>query len=91
MAMGSQTQRVDAETPETVEGDVALLELSADDARALAQADAMGDISLVLRGVEAEAAGLRAPSARRGAGMGDSSDSGVVRVHAYGTLSDGGR
>lgn len=92
LALGDATQRVDAaEGPETVEGDVAVLELSADDARALAQADAMGDISLALRGVEAEPAGLRAPSARRGAGLGEGTDTGVVRVHAYGSLTEGGR
>lgn len=75
------------EGPEQIAADVAVLELSAEDARALAMADAMGGISLALRGVEAEPPGYRAPSAAR-AGMSQQGES--VRIHAFGSVSGGG-
>ncbi|MGE0595005.1 MAG: Flp pilus assembly protein CpaB [Hyphomonadaceae bacterium] len=64
---------------------VAVLELSAPDARTLALADAMGDITLALRGVEMEMVGQRQPAAQRGL----SQSVGPIRVHAFGTVSGG--
>lgn len=81
-----QTQESGQE-PERVEAHVAVLELSARDAESLAQADELGTISLSLRGVESEPPGMRAPSASRGA---PSQRSGSVRIHAYGSVSEGG-
>lgn len=90
LAIGEAVQPAESEEgPERVPGDVAVLELSARDAEILAQADAMGTMTLALRGVENEPPGLRAPSAARsGAPSGQSS--GTVRVHAYGVVSEGG-
>jgi pilus assembly protein CpaB len=76
------------EGPERIEANVAVLELSAADARVLAQAEAMGDVSLSLRGVESETADMNAPSAQRGRGALDQAQD-VVRVHSFGTVSDG--
>ena len=64
-----------------------MLEMSAEDARVLALADQMGDISLALRGVQVETVGMSGN--RRNNGVGQSS--GAVRVHAFGTVSGGGR
>jgi pilus assembly protein CpaB len=76
------------DAPERIEAGVAVLELSAADARILAAAEAMGDVTLSLRGVEAEAADVNAPSAQRGRdGLDQAQD--VVRVHSFGTVSDG--
>ena len=63
---------------------VAVLEMGAEDARVLAEADGRGDISLALRGVEMETVGARRPQTRASAG------SGAVRVHAFGNLVGGG-
>lgn len=65
---------------------VAVLELSAGDARALAEADGQGDLSLALRGVEAQTVGMHAPRAQRGL----SGAPGAVRVHAFGAVTGGG-
>ena len=73
--------------PERIEANIAVLELSAADARALALADALGDLSLTLRGVETEAAGMRAPSAQ--SGLGGTGQQGGVRVHAFGAVVNG--
>lgn len=59
--------------------------MSAEDARVLALADQMGDISLALRGVQVETVGMSGN--RRNNGVGQSS--GAVRVHAFGTVSGG--
>jgi pilus assembly protein CpaB len=67
---------------------VAVLEVTAGEARALAQADGMGDISLALRGVEIETVGMGGARARGGANAGASS--GSVRVHAFGNVKGGG-
>ncbi|MGE0830975.1 MAG: Flp pilus assembly protein CpaB [Hyphomonadaceae bacterium] len=76
------------EAPERMQGDVAVLELSQTDSRLLAQAQARGDVSLALRGVEIEPPGLRVESsAPRGRAQ---DQGGGVRVHAYGSLSTGG-
>lgn len=90
MALGELTQAAAAtsDPPAPHFNKTAVLELSADDARALEMAEAMGSLSLALRGVEAEAAGLRAPSARRGSAI--DYDSNNVRIHAFGRVRSGG-
>lgn len=89
LAIGDHTQtQTTGDKPETIAADVAVLELTAEDARALALANELGDLSLALRGVQAETVGLRGTSNRRG-DVG--SRGGSVRVHAFGTVSGGGR
>ncbi len=93
MAIGEHVQtQAGGQAPERAQGDFAVLELSADDAQTIAFADALGSLSLALRGVEVEPPGLRvASAARRGAGamaqnvrqMG-----GSVRVHQYGAAAN---
>ena len=73
------------EAPTRVTASVAVLELSAGDARTLALADAMGDLSLALRGVEMEMVGQNTRPRQRGLGA-----SGAVRVHAFGSVATGG-
>lgn len=73
------------ETPVKTDAQIAVLELSPDDARILAQADGAGDISLALRSVEAETVGMRLPRAQRSTPGG-----GGVRVHAFGSVQGGG-
>ncbi|MES1198989.1 MAG: Flp pilus assembly protein CpaB [Pseudomonadota bacterium] len=91
LAIGEKVQtQSSGNAPEQAQGDTAVLELSAGDARVLAQADALGDITLALRGVEAEPPGLRAPSAARGLPSLTEHAGGGVRVHAFGVVSDGG-
>ena len=86
LALGDRTAaQTSGDAPETVEAGVAVLELSADDARLLAQADEMGTISLALRGVQAETVGMNTPSSGRQM----SQQSGAVRMHAYGTVVGG--
>lgn len=86
LALGEQTEtQTSGDGPETVQAGVAVLELSAEDARILAFADEMGTISLALRGVQAETVGLNAPSSGRQM----SQQSGGVRMHAYGVVSGG--
>jgi pilus assembly protein CpaB len=80
-----------AEPPKPTVGGVATLELSARDAEVLAMAGKMGDVSLVLRGIENEPDRMSVASAeRRGArvlrqGL---SETGQVKVHAFGSLSE---
>jgi hypothetical protein len=50
-------------------------------------ARAAGDVSLALRGVQAETVGLR--TGRNHGGMNEAA--GSVRVHAFGTVVGGGR
>jgi pilus assembly protein CpaB len=91
LALGDQTQtQASGDKPEPIQADVAVLELTADDARALALADAMGDISLALRGVQAETVSLRGETSRRLGGSGGPRGGGV-RVHAFGTVTGEGR
>lgn len=73
------------DAPTRTEATVAVLELGAEDARVLAEADGRGDISLALRGVEMETVGAHRPRAQR------TGSSGAVRMHAFGNLSVGGR
>ncbi|HVY84618.1 MAG TPA: Flp pilus assembly protein CpaB [Caulobacterales bacterium] len=91
LAIGEKVQtQTTGEAPEQAEGDTAVLELTADDARILAQADEMGDITLALRGVESEPPGLRPPSAARGIPEVSENSGGGVRIHAFGVVSNGG-
>ncbi|MET0181590.1 MAG: Flp pilus assembly protein CpaB [Caulobacterales bacterium] len=68
--------------PERITASIAVLELSQQDATLLASADRSGKISLALRPVEAETAGMRTPSAapRTQAGGG----TGGIVIHAFG-------
>jgi pilus assembly protein CpaB len=76
------------EADDPLPGDTATLELSARDAETLALANELGDVSLVLRGVENEAdQAMAASQARRGAGVLTQRDTGdEIRVHAFGTV-----
>lgn len=86
LALGDRTNaQTSGQAPEVVEAGVAVLELSAEDARILAQADEMGTISLALRGVQAETVGMNTPSSGRQM----SQQSGSVRMHAYGVMTGG--
>jgi pilus assembly protein CpaB len=89
LALGdtTQTQAEGEEGPEAIEAGVAVLELTAEDARSLALADELGTISLALRGVQVETVGMRAPTTGRTIGQ----SSGAVLLHQYGTVSGGGR
>lgn len=87
LALGETTQTQAAgEAPQVIQAGVAVLELSQEDARILAQADEMGTISLALRGVQVDTVGMQTRNGRR-PGQG----SGSVRVHAFGTVSGGSR
>lgn len=89
MALGETTQTQTAgEGPELTEANVAVLEMSAEDARVLALAGEMGNVSLALRGVQVETVGAGAP---RASGDGLGQQSGGVRIHAFGNVSGGGR
>lgn len=84
LAIGDKTATQTAgEAPEVIEAQVAVLEVSAADARALAMAVELGDVSLALRGVQAETVGMGQASG--GAGQ----SSGAVRVHAFGAVAGG--
>jgi pilus assembly protein CpaB len=86
LALGDTTQPTNgSDGPTKVVANVAVLELSADDARALAMATQLGDVSLALRGVEVETVGLNAGRSAHGV----SQQSGAVRVHAYGNVVGG--
>lgn len=87
LALNERTQtQTTGEAPEIVDASVAVLELSAEDARALTQADQLGDISLALRSVQVDTVGMETSRRNR---VGQSS--GSVRVHAFGSVSGGGR
>lgn len=84
LAIGSNTQpQTSGDSPSQTPGGFVVLELSAMDARTAMQAQQMGDVSLALRGVQVETVGMR----QQGAGA--LSQSGGVRVHAFGTVSGG--
>lgn len=87
LALGSTTQpQTDGEAPETIDAGTAVLELTAEDARLLAQANEQGSISLALRGVQVETVGMTGRS--RGRSM---MQSGSVRLHQFGVVSGGSR
>lgn len=78
------------EGPTRASYDIAVLELTAADARTLAMANELGDISLALRGVETEPPGYAAPSAARGSSVLDQNARGdSVRIHAFGAVQGG--
>jgi pilus assembly protein CpaB len=88
LALGDTTQpQTSGDHPTTVDAHVAVLELAPEDARTLALANGMGDISLALRGVQAETVGLHTS---HGAGA-PTQGSNAVKVHAFGTVTGGGR
>lgn len=87
LALGDKTQaQTTGDHPETIEANVAVLELMPEEARSLALADEMGTISLALRGVQAETVSME---------TGDRSSlghqSGSVRIHQFGSVTGGGR
>ena len=88
LALGdATTPQTSGDHPTTSDAQVAVLELTAQDARTLALADGVGDISLALRGVEAETVGLHV-----GGNAGSLTQStGAVKIHAFGTVTGGGR
>jgi len=87
LALGATTQtQVAGEAPATIDANVAVLEMTAEQARTLALANELGDVSLALRGVQVDTVGM---TNERRSGVGQSS--GAVRIHAYGTVSGGGR
>lgn len=88
LALGDTVQtQTTGDAPTRVTADVAVLELTADDATLLAQADTRGDISLSLRGVEADAADQVAESSSQRRGQ---RSRGTVLMHSFGTVSNGG-
>lgn len=87
LALGETTQTQTAgDAPQTIDAGVAVLELTAEDARRLALADSLGDITLALRGVQVDTVGIEQ---RRRNGIGQSS--GAVRIHAFGSVTGGSR
>lgn len=88
LALGDKTEtQASGEAPETTDAGVAVLEMTAEQARVLALADEMGTLSLALRGVQAETVGLRTAGETNSPQM--SQQSGGVRIHAYGTMTEG--
>jgi pilus assembly protein CpaB len=88
LALDDKVQtEVAAEGPAPIAAEVAVLELTAADARTLALARELGKVSLALRGVETEAPGYRAPSAaRRASALEQGAQAAGVRVHAFGAV-----
>lgn len=87
LAVGNVTQpQTNGEAPTQTPANVAVLELTAGDARTAMLAEEMGDVTLALRGVEAETVGMRTPGQSTGS---LSQSGGTVRVHAFGTVSGG--
>ncbi len=88
LALGDATQAQESgDEPERAEASFAVLELTPEDARTLALADDMGDITLALRGVEVETVGMRAQSS----GSRLNQQGGAVLVHAFGAVSGDSR
>lgn len=88
LAIGENTQpQTEGEGPTRVEGGFAVLELSQEDSRQLALANEIGTVSLALRGVQIETAGMRASSSGRSLGQ----QSGGVRIHEFGAVTGGSR
>lgn len=87
LAIGAQTQpQTSGEAPSQTPASVAVLELTAGDARTAMLAAEMGDVSLALRGVEAETVGMRGDGRSSGS---LSQSGGTVRVHQFGSVSGG--
>lgn len=86
LAIGDQTQtQTSGEAPAVLNAATTVLELTAEDARVLQMGREMGEVSLALRGVQAETVGLGQ------SGRGVTQQSGAVRIHAFGSVSGGGR
>jgi pilus assembly protein CpaB len=87
LALGetTQPQAPSGEGPQTIDAGVAVLELTQEDARALALASELGTVSLALRGVQVETVGMRASSNGRAL----SQQSGAVRIHQFGAVVGG--
>jgi Flp pilus assembly protein CpaB len=86
LALGDTTQtQTSGEGPEPIQAGVAVLELTAEDARTLALADELGTINLALRGVQAETVSLNEDRSSLG------HQSGSVRMHQFGSVTGGGR
>lgn len=85
LSIGGEVARQEGDSPEASTSSLAVLELSPQDARILEAADAQGAISLALRGVATETAGMRVPSASPG-GIGQDHGSGGVMIHAFGRV-----
>ncbi len=87
LAMGDKTQtQTSGDGPEIIDTEVAVLELTPEDARILEHADKLGDIALALRGVQVDTVGLNTRP-RNSNPLSQQSDS--VRVHSFGTLQGG--
>jgi len=86
LAVGAATQpQTTGEEPTKTPAQVAVLELTAADARTAMLAQEMGDVSLALRGVQVETVSRR-DSAATGA---LNQSGGAVRIHAFGNVSGG--
>jgi pilus assembly protein CpaB len=89
LALGDRTQtQTTGQSPEIIDATVAVLEMTAEDARTLALAEELGTLTLALRGVQAETVGMRAASSRAD---GLTQRAGSVRIHAYGRVIGGGQ
>ena len=89
LALGDQTStQTSGEAPSVIAAATAVLELTAADARAMALARELGEITLALRGVQVETVGMGAPT-RRNSDLGQGT--GVVKVHAFGAVSGDSR
>jgi pilus assembly protein CpaB len=87
LALGDKTQvQTEGEAPERIQADVAVLELTSADARAVSMARELGSLSLALRGVQSETTGMGAT----GSGA-PTQAAATVRVHAFGTALGGGQ
>lgn len=86
LAVGGTTQtQTSGEAPTQTTASVAVLELTAADARIAMLAKETGQITLALRGVEVESVGLRGSRATGALGQ----STGAVRVHAFGNVAGG--
>lgn len=84
MAIGDQSRPQEVgDAPQRIDSETITLELTGDDARLLAQADAMGEISIALRSVEAEPEGLDVATARRRGALEQNIRRNSVRVHGF--------
>jgi pilus assembly protein CpaB len=89
LALGDRTQtQTTGQQPEVIEANVAVLAMTAEEARTLAMAEELGTITLALRGVQLETVGMTAPRSRAEA---LSQNSRSVRIHAYGRVVGGGQ
>lgn len=90
LAVGDATSPSDREAPQRQDSRTAVLELSQFDASTLAMAAERGTLRLVLRGVEAEPPGFRAPSAQRwrSSALDASGEGSGVRIHAFGAVRE---